>query len=346
MILLIRADGDAKIGAGHVMRCLALGQAWQDAGGQVVFAMAGKTPGLETRIKQEKMEIVKLAVDPGCPDDARQTVHLAHEQQADWLVLDGYLFGADYQRSIKDSGLQFLVIDDYGHATHYYADLVLNQNIHAQAGIYKSKESDTRLLLGTDYALLRREFRLWRGWKRQHPETAAKILITLGGSDSENVTEKVLQSLGSMQQEGLEITVVVGAANPNYERLEASAGNLPHHVRLTVNAANMPELMAEADLAISAGGSTCWELAYMGLPAITIILSEDQRPIAEKLGELRVVMNLGWYENLIPGQIGQAAEDLGASMATRTAMSERGQELVDGKGGFRVVQAMEVNTPT
>jgi UDP-2,4-diacetamido-2,4,6-trideoxy-beta-L-altropyranose hydrolase len=341
MTLLIRADGGERIGAGHVMRCLALGQAWQDAGGQVVFAMAAKAPALESRLIQERIEVMHLEVDPGGREDARRTARLAEERQADWLAVDGYLFGAGYQRFIKESGLHLLWIDDYGHAAPYCADLVLNQNIQARAEIYPSTEPYTRLLLGTQYALLRREFRKWRGWRRRHPEKAGKILITLGGSDSENVTEKVVQGLGWVRPEGLEATVVVGAANPHYQRLTEVSRDLKHNVRIVLNAMNMPELMAEADLAVSAGGSTCWELAFMGLPDITLILSEDQRPIAEKLGELAVAVNLGWHEDLSPRQIGQAVMDLSASVAARVAMSKRGQELVDGEGAFRVVRAMD-----
>jgi UDP-2,4-diacetamido-2,4,6-trideoxy-beta-L-altropyranose hydrolase len=340
MKLLMRADGDAQIGAGHVMRCLALGQAWQDAGGQVVLAMATKIPTLETRLQQEGMEVIHLSVSLGSADDALQTAHLAREQQADWLVADGYLFGADYQRFMKESGLRLLLIDDYGHATHYYADWVLNQNIHAHPGIYAAKELYTRLLLGTQYALLRREFWQWRGWQRQHPEVAGKILITLGGSDPDNVTGKVLQSLGLVKPEGLKAVVVVGGANLRYQSLEGLAGKLNHHVRLVVNALNMPELMAWADLAISAGGSTCWELAFMGLPMMTLVLAENQEPIAESLDRAGVALNLGWHNQLSAPTLAATLTCLLSNPEARGRMSRKGHELIDGAGAYRVVERL------
>ena len=153
---LIRADASAQIGAGHVMRCLALAQALQDDGGSATFVMASGSPGLEARVKLEKIEVQQIAAKPGSTDDAVKTAELAKQIGAAWVVVDGYQFGALYQKTIKASGLRLLFIDDNGHADHYYADLILNQNIHAHEDMYASKERHSKLLLGTRSALLRR----------------------------------------------------------------------------------------------------------------------------------------------------------------------------------------------
>ena len=268
--LVIRADADSRLGTGHVMRCLALAQAWQDAGGRALFLMAPAPPALKTRLLSEGMEVLALEHGSGSPEDARETAQLARSRGADWVVVDGYHFGADYQRLIKDSGLRLLCIDDYGHAAHYSADLVLNQNINATEELYPSREANTRLLLGTRYVLLRREFWPWRGWRREIPAVARKVLVTLGGGDPDNVTLKVIQALAQVEIEGLEAVVVVGAANPHLQELQAVVKDLPFPIRLESNVTNMPELMAWADVAITAGGSTCWESAFMGLPALRL----------------------------------------------------------------------------
>ena len=335
--LLIRADAGTQIGIGHVMRCLALAQAWQDTGGRVVFLMATESPPLEARLRSEGMEVVHLPVQPGSTDDAIQTANHARQVGANWVVVDGYHFGAGYQRVIKDHGLHLLFIDDIGHAEHYYADLVLNQNIHAHEGLYKSKEPYTRLLLGTRYVLLRREFLKWRGWRREIPEVARKVLVTMGGSDPDNVTLKVIQALQQVDLDGLEAIVVVGGSNPHYEELQSAVQDARFPIRLESNVTQMPELMTWADVAISAGGSTCWELAFMGMPTVALILARNQCPIAERLDTVGVAVNLGWYEDVSPPEMAQVFMELMRTLTTRAQMAQRGQELVDGEGAARVL---------
>ena len=148
MMLLIRADASTQIGTGHVMRCLALARSWQDTLGQPIFAMTTSVPALEERLKSEGMEVIHLAAEPGSLADAKETAALAHQFNASWVVLDGYHFGSEYQKTIKISGLSLLFIDDYGHAEHYYADFVLNQNISADEQWYQHREPCTKLLLG------------------------------------------------------------------------------------------------------------------------------------------------------------------------------------------------------
>jgi len=344
--LLIRADASAQIGTGHVMRCLALAQAWQDAGGRAVFLMATEAPALESRLQSEGIEVVHLPVQPGSVDDAVQTADVAHQVGADWVVVDGYHFDADYQQTLKGSGLRLLFIDDNGHAEYYFADLVLNQNIHAHEGLYPNREPYTRLLLGTGYVLLRREFLKWRGWKREIPEVARKVLVTMGGSDPNNVTLKVIQALQQVDVDGLEAIIVVGSSNPHYEELQSAVQSSRLPIRPERNVTDMPALMAWADVAISGGGSTSWELAFMGVPALIVILASNQRPIAERLDVMGVAVNLGWYEDVSPTEMAQVMTQLLKSPGTRAEMSRHVRQLVDGMGSDRVIRALQRQAQT
>jgi len=339
--LIIRADATPKNGTGHVMRCLALAQAWQDKSGEVVFISYCESDALRQRISAEGIDLISLDKPHPDPFDWNLTRGIldqirSRDPKADsWLVVDGYHFDADYQKSIKAAGYKLLWIDDYGHADHYYADLVLNQNISADPTCYVNRESYTQLLMGPSYAPLRREFKRWQGWQREIPTIARKVLVTLGGADSDNVTLQAIRALKEVDIPGLEARIVMGQANPHLELLKREIG-AESRLHLLTNVADMADLMAWADVAISAGGTTCWELAFMGLPAMILTIAENQRANAEALNREIIGIDLGWHQELSEEGLATQLHQLMINSTLRSLMSKRGQELVDGYGGWRL----------
>jgi UDP-2,4-diacetamido-2,4,6-trideoxy-beta-L-altropyranose hydrolase len=257
--------------------------------------------------------------------------------QAATVVADGYVFDSEYQRTIQDAGLKLLLIDDYGHADACHAAIVLNQNICADAALYPRRGAETQLLLGSRYVLLRREFLNRRRPRRPASPLARRILVTLGGGDPQNITLDVVQALQRVAVPGVVVKVIVGPANPNWKALENATRNPPTSTTLTAAVDNMPELMAWADLAITAGGSTCWEAAFMGLPAVVFAVAENQRAVCQGLEHAGVVLNLGWHEQVGPARIAEAVRALLPASAKREEMSRRGERLVDGQGAERVL---------
>src|SRR5262249_16949201 len=247
--LLIRADAGARMGTGHLMRCLALAQAWQDAGGSCVFLAAELPAALEDRLARGGLPVRRALAEPGSGADAEQTFRLARAIGAEWVVVDGYRFGTSFQRALKQAGLWVLAIDDYGHCDHYHADLVLNQNLHAEEAPYHRREPSTRLLLGTDYVLLRREFLPYRDWERAIAGVGRKVLVTVGGADPENITERVVPALDLVPVEGLEAVVVVGGSNPHLDALRGAVARSRLRSELRVDVHDMAGLMAWADAA-------------------------------------------------------------------------------------------------
>lgn len=193
--LVIRADASSTIGIGHVMRCLALAQEWNDSIGNVSVIMRCSSKCLDKRLYNEK--IATFFLDPAIPQNSKQDsifcVDIAKKNGATWIVIDGYQFDFLYLKKLKDAGLKTLVIDDNGLAGPY-ADIILNQNAYAKPAIYKEISPNCRLLMGPSYALIRREFRRAVPVKRIIPEHAKKILITAGGGDSGNITGLACQT--------------------------------------------------------------------------------------------------------------------------------------------------------
>ncbi len=329
------------MGTGHVMRMIALAQAWREDDGEAVFLCAEITPALEERVRTEGFSLEKLAAVPSGKEDLEATCSAVsrHGGKASpvAVALDGYQFGSDFQRGVKATGSRLLLVDDYGHAEFYHADLVLNQNISAHTSLYARRDDTTKLLLGPEYALLRKEFLQFESGAGDIPERAAKLLVTLGGADADNVTKKAIDALAGS---GLEVKVAVGGSNPHLASLRKAAEAASRgttKVDLVVNPRDMPQLMAWADMAVAAGGSTSWELAYFGLPAVFIILASNQEQIARELERQGFGICLGDHSKLDLHLLREALNRLAADPKLRAAFAARGREIVDGLGAERVV---------
>lgn len=336
--ILFRSDASAGIGTGHVMRCLALAQSAQDAGYDTVFLSAELPSALQKRIESEGASVRKLRSRPYGPDDAKETATTASALGTKLVVIDGYNFDADYQRAIKEADCTILFLDDYGHASFYDAQFVLNQNIYADEKLYTRRAKDTALLLGTHYCLLRREF----VERRAAEKTLCKevrLLITLGGADPDNATGTVLKALSAVK-DPLAVTVVIGGSNPHHKELDALMETLAFPVNVAIDALDMPRLMAEADVAVCAGGSTCYELAYMRVPMMTIVLAENQKAVAAALEKQGCAVNLGALEKLKGETVARAVSDLVGDTEKRRAMSRACGDIVDGEGTGRVLMQL------
>ena len=320
------------------MRCLALAQAWQDVGGYAIFAMAESTESVVRRIVTEKMGFERVEQAPGSAGDSENTIALARRHTAQWVVVDGYVFGAEYHDRFHGSGLKLLVVDDDGRVERYDAEIVLNANPCATEALYSHRRSSTRLLLGLQYVLLRREFAVWRGWKRKTHAPVKKVLVTMGGSDPDNVTQRVIEALIVAPE--FEVQIVAGGSNPHFAKVREVMSGTSQHLRLVHNAGNMADLMAWADVAISAAGTAAWEMAFMGLPSLLVVLADNQAPIATALVDAGAALCLGPASSVSAEEFRNRLRGLGASHEDLQKMSMCGRALVDGRGAERVVTAM------
>jgi UDP-2,4-diacetamido-2,4,6-trideoxy-beta-L-altropyranose hydrolase len=333
--LLMRADATVASGTGHVMRCVALAQAWQRAGGEVIFAMAQCDTAIQRRLLSEQVKLVAIEAKPGSVEDMEQTIDAAVQQNVQWAVVDGYSFDSKYLSGLQ-SVRPVLMIDDNGVLGFYAADLVLNQNPFARADMYVNRGQRTRLLLGPRYVLLRNEFAAYRIWRRPISDVGRRILVTMGGSDPKNLTPRILAALSEMMIDDLQIRVVVGGSAENWRGIAEVAAGFPGRVEVLSDVANMAELMAWADLAIAGAGTTCWEICLLGLPAALVVVAENQRSVAEELARLGAAVNAGLAEVLDCSSLARMAAELLGNGERRANMSRAARELVDGLGTERV----------
>jgi UDP-2,4-diacetamido-2,4,6-trideoxy-beta-L-altropyranose hydrolase len=337
--LLVRADADTHRGAGHVLRSLALARAWRERGGSVRFVTVRPAPALKQRIQLAGAIVIEL--DDSYPSNRELTAGIVAQLQQSsgerpWVIVDGYHFDAVYHAELRRAGCEVLVIDDNAHLSRYDADIILNHGIQAPQLDYRAAD-DTWFLLGTEYALLRADFERWRDFRRAIPPRAKNILVTLGGGDADNVTAKVLEALAQLEDLDLSVQVLIGPLNPHVCALAERAGG---NIQLQTDVADTAALMAWADVAIAAGGTTAWELAFMQTPALLLVLAENQAGVAAGIHNFGAAHTLGQAGNLTSADIADALRELISDPTRRQRMAERGRMLVDGRGVERVIAAM------
>jgi len=324
------------MGAGHVMRCLTLANELIEQNHEVVFICRKLTGNLILSIKYPVLVLPKndnfqsddlysnwLGATQG--QDAEQTTK-AIPKNTDLLIVDSYALDEIWHKKLRPYTIKIMVIDDLADR-QFDCDVLLNQNLSVKRNNYKDKvPNECELLLGCDYALLRPEFSNLRERaleKRKNTKEIKNILISVGGSDSENITYDILQDICG----DLNIVVVLGSSSPHHKMIKRYAEN-NKNIKVIVDANNMSELMFDADLAIGAGGSTSWERCCLGLPTLIYILAENQRKIAENLERLNAVK--------IMGNLKVDLQNILNDFSSWQAMSEKAQTICDGLGVKRI----------
>jgi len=338
--LVIRADGSEAIGAGHLLRCLALAQAWPPAAGPVCFLMAEGAEVFAPRLEMEGFVVETLDAAIGTAADAAATVGIASARGATWIVADGYRFDNAYLDILAQSPSRVLFLDDCGRADLPAVDLLLNQNLQATPDLYPGVSPATRLLLGVGHVLLRREFLTTAASDTEPTPDGHRLLVTLGGGDPDNISQRVMAALEQVTAADLQARVLVAADSPHLAALEAQVTAGRVRIDILTDVTDMPVQYRWANLAVTAGGGTLWELAFSGVPALTMAVADNQEPASRLLADLGAVRYLGRPADLGPSDLAEAIQRVVDDPDARAEMIAAGRNLIDGQGSRRVVKAM------
>ncbi|HEY0838511.1 MAG TPA: UDP-2,4-diacetamido-2,4,6-trideoxy-beta-L-altropyranose hydrolase [Azospirillum sp.] len=338
--VLIRADASPEIGTGHVMRCLAVAEALQDDGHEVLFALAESTAAIGARLTAAGMRHCRVPGPAGGDSDLRATCALIDARRVEAVMLDGYHYGEPYRAGLKAAGRRVLAWDDLANPAALHADMVVNPAPQADRLPYQRIAPGATLLLGPAYAALRREIRLAARRPRRSLEERRAILLTFGGSDPLGLTGPCIERLAPMLPPGIRLVAVVGGSNPRVEAVVETVRRVAGCVEVHVDTPGMGALMAEAGLAVSAGGGTTAELAALQVPTLLAVVADNQAPAAGDAAAR------GWCEALDArtgdpaGDIAARAVSLWRDVPRRRTMSDRAAGLLDGEGGLRIARAL------
>lgn len=356
-----RADASVQIGTGHVMRCLTLADELTRQGHECRFVcreheghlsdlIANKGYGLtllpscsdnELDTKYSRSDNYALWLGVPWQEDARQTLDALTPWKPDWLVVDHYALDTDWERALANVVGSIMVIDDLANRCHECA-LLLDQNLGRVESDYDGLlPEDCQRLTGPGYALLRPEFANLREQslnRRQRP-ALKRILISLGGVDRTNVTGQVLAALSeSVLPASTELDIIMGAAAPYLDEIRQQVARMPFKATVSAGVTDMAERMCLADLSIGAAGSTSWERCCLGLPAITVVLAENQRLIGEALSEngAGLLVDVDRIREDLPMMV----ESMMASENECLLLARQAAMVCDGAGVERVVSVL------
>jgi UDP-2,4-diacetamido-2,4,6-trideoxy-beta-L-altropyranose hydrolase len=340
-VILIRADASAAMGIGHLMRTIALGQMLQDAACEVHFATIAHNVGIIQRLQAEDFSVHLIRAPFSEGTDARSLARIVRGISASWIVVDGYHFSATYEKTVQEAvpSARILRIDDLPRI-HHSADVLLSQNFGAQ-NLTFSTEGSTQKLLGLEFLLLRREFKKARSEaNRSATHTPKRLLVTLGGGTPQGdiANLKIARALFDLDPSQLEVVYIAGRMSANKAELKKCL-SLNH--RLLDFCDDMAREMSKADFAIVAGGSSMWELMYLGVPFLAVALTEDQKAYIEMLAEHKLCLNLGLYTTLETRYVKSAVTRFLSDSTLTTEFKHRYADLVKPESlGKRLLQVL------
>jgi UDP-2,4-diacetamido-2,4,6-trideoxy-beta-L-altropyranose hydrolase len=311
--LLVLTDGGSDVGLGHVRRCLTLAGALREEDVFCTFHVRGGNAAKDF-VEQHRFDAVAV-------DDFGGAL-----PETDGILIDSYRI----DERLFTVTTPVIVIDDIADRELPVA-VILNPGAGAESLTYSAR-SDTLLLLGVQYALLRREFA--EPFEREIAPSMRRIMITLGGSDHGPLAADLVRwaqtGMSALHGEQTTIDVIVGPFFQRVDDLRALA-KANERVKLLFDPSDMRNAMFRCDGAISSGGQTLDELAATGTPALAISTADNQQNNIAALADAGTIV---YVEERTEAALVRGLATI-APAETRREMSRRGRALVDGRGARR-----------
>ncbi len=357
MAIFIRADGNPQIGMGHIMRCLSIAEAIEDAGGEkpVFLSADDSCAGL---IEGRGFELKTLGTDYR---DMKSELPILEEifmrvPQDGGLVLlvDSYQADREYFEMLRciSPRVHTACLEDMGEP--YPVELLINYNVYAPRlkENYQIGGEPLASLLGADYIPLRRSFReSINGLNYRVKDNITDVMITTGGSDPHFAADAFVSAFLAAEHDifhdrGNKITwhIVSGPFNPYAIELKEKYGGIAN-VRIYEGLKDLKPLIEQCDVVFTATGSTIYEVCAVGVPMIVFYYADNQRQGADELARITDIVNAGRFcaDRDNSGTLKSAVEALrhcASERSYRERLHEQERRLVDGNGALRIAKAL------
>mgnify|MGYP000362068493 FL=1 len=332
-MIYIRADMNEQIATGHIMRCLSIADALRGLGEPVRFILADEQA--VSLLKQRGYDAIVLHTQWNCMEEELSVLsQVIRNEHIDKLLIDSYQVTQRYLAELSKLVTTFY-IDDLN-LFEYPVDAVICYANYWKKFQYKINDKRTTYLLGMKYVPLKQAF--WNCEAKIISEKADNLLILTGGSDPFNVTEQILDSIDTYQFQTID--VICGIYNTNYNKFVKKYEN-NKNIKFHQAVNNIEQYMKNADIAISAGGTTLYELCAIGTPAISFSFADNQLDNVRQFQEDGLIDYAGDARmDDIAGTSNQYLTRYRNDFELRKEKSEKMQKMVDGKGAERIARAI------
>lgn len=320
--LVIRCDASPEMGTGHLMRCLTLADVWhQDFSGAVIFCCLELTGTLERRIVDAGHAVIHLENDhPGA------VIDIAEPLDAKAIILDGYQFDQEYRQSLASSDTKVLTFRDAGSEASS-ADIVIDTSPSATAPV----QTDIVYLCGPDFALISPEI-----VKSTQISVSPKgILITFGGSDPHGLSLPIAKSISASAPD-THMHVILGGGVKDADAVLEQLMEIPN-ISASHDLPSLGPAIMNAQLVVTAAGSSLYEVASLGRPMV-LVITEDNQSALGTIDWAHVIDVRG--KDAAAADISAAALKLYNDPAMMEALAARASSVVDGKGAHRVLETL------
>lgn len=339
------------------MRCLTLGRALRAKGAECLFVHRLHKGHMADHIRSEGFAVMELPAPSECSDalpedeyrlwlgvspkiDAAQTGQVLKDTHLDWLVVDHYAIDAEWESTARTYAPHIMALDDLADRVHD-CDVLLDQNYFREpeqryTGL---APKSCQLLAGARFALLRPEFSELRRLIGPRRGPVARLLVFYGGVDPSNETSRALRVLSRTEFRQFAVDVVIGANNPHRDEIE-DLSSRRQMTEVHGPQEHLAGLMAEADLALGAGGTTTWERCTTGLPSIVTAIARNQEPFNRALAEDGSIIYLGRSDETSDDALAATLRDLVGNPERLAALTRRAWRVTDGLGALRVAESI------
>lgn len=330
--VLFLCDASKEVGLGHLTRCLALAFEFSKKSCNVAFAT--KTPEARRLIENKHYPVF----EKNKQNYKEWLKSLILSFKVDILILD-IRDDLDKTTLIELKQLFNITIATIDDPTDkrlscdYAFYPPLEQIKKAKWENFKGK-----LFIGFEWVILRSQFLEYYSEKK-YPNTPVKILVSAGGSDPKGITLIIAKSLNKLKVP-FEALIVLGGFFKWDKELSDILKSVNYRYILLKDVENMASIMGQCDFAIISFGTSAYELAFLGIPAIYLCISQDHSTSASMFEKKGCAINLGLYKNTNEEEIAQVALQLVQNSDLRIGMSKKAKDLIDGLGAKRIVEVL------